>query len=101
MIGSSGPAERVFFDGVAIVKLPAIAAAVAVIVAPVAMVGAQPQTKAPAAKRICTVVPTIGSRVNNVRRCRTADEREQEKQEARQVVDRVQNLKVTMCPPSC
>jgi len=82
-------------------KLTAIAAAIAVIVVPIAVQGAQAPTKAPAQKRVCTVTQTIGSRVNNVRRCRTADEREQEKQEARQVVDRVQNMKPTMCPPNC
>lgn len=82
-------------------KLPAIAAAIAIILVPITVQGTQAPTRAPAAKRVCTVVPTIGSRVNNTRRCRTADEREQEKQEARQVVDRVQNLKVVMCPPSC
>ena len=83
-------------------KLTALAAALAVITVPIAVQGAQEPAKAPAKqRRVCTVTPTIGSRVNNVRRCRTADEREQEKQEARQVVDKVQNLKVTMCPPSC
>jgi hypothetical protein len=83
-------------------KLTALAAALAVITVPIAVQGAQERSKAPTKqRRVCTVTPTIGSRVNNVRRCRSADEREQEKQEARQVVDKVQNLKVTMCPPNC
>ena len=82
-------------------KLTAIAAAIAVIAVPIAVQGAQAPTKAPAAKRICTVTQTIGSRVNNTRRCRSEEEREREKQEARQVVDRVQAMKPTMCPPSC
>ena len=83
-------------------KLTALAAALAVITVPIAVQGAQEPAKAPTKqRRVCTVTPTIGSRVNNVRRCRSADEREQEKQEARQVVDKVQSLKVTMCPPYC
>jgi hypothetical protein len=84
------------------VKLTPIIALVAVVAVPVTVQGAQEPAKAPpATKRICTIVPTIGSRVNNTRRCRTRDEAEAEKQEARQVVDKVQNLKVTMCPPYC
>ena len=83
-------------------KLTAVAAALAVITVPIAVQGAQEPAKAPSKeRRVCTVTPTIGSRVNNVRRCRTADEREQEKQEARRTVDRVQALKPTLCPPNC
>ncbi len=83
-------------------KLTAIAAAVAVIVLPIAVQGAQAPTKSsPPAKRTCTITPTIGSRLNNVRRCRTAEEREAAKQEARQVVDRIQSMKATTCPPNC
>ena len=83
-------------------KLTAIAlAAFVVVAAPIAVQGepSPSSAKAPAARRICTVTPTLGSRVNNVRRCRTAEEYEQEKQEARQVVDRVQAFKPTMCAP--
>lgn len=83
-------------------KLTAIAAALAVVAVPMAVQGAPEPTKSPSStRRVCTVHQTIGSRVNNTRRCRTRDEREAEKQEARQVVDKVQNLKVTMCPPYC
>ena len=83
-------------------KLTAFAAALAVTTVPIAVHGAQEPAKAPAkTRRVCTVTPTIGSRVNNVRRCRTREEREQEKQEARQVVDRVQAWKPTVCPPNC
>ena len=83
-------------------KLTAIAAAVAVITVPFAVQGAQaPARSNPQAKRTCTVTPTLGSRVNNIRRCRTAEEREAAKQEARQVVDRVQSMKATTCPPNC
>ena len=79
-------------------KLILPAAALAVIAAPIAVQGApEPAKSAPTARRVCTVIPTIGSRVNNTRRCRTAEEREQEKQEARRVVDRVQAFKPT-CP---
>jgi hypothetical protein len=85
------------------VKLTAIAAALAVVAVPIAVQGepapASAPTKASAARRICTVTPTLGSRVNNVRRCRTQEEYEQEKQEARQVVDRVQAMKPTLCVP--
>lgn len=82
-------------------KLTAIAtAALALAALPMAVQGAQESAKsAPSARRVCTVQPTIGSRVNNTRRCRTRDEREQEKQEARRVVDRVQAFKPTMCAP--
>jgi hypothetical protein len=84
------------------VKLIAIVAAIAVIAIPMTVEGAQQTTKArPSAKRVCSIIPTIGSRVNNTRRCRTRAEQEEEKQEARQVVDKVQNMKVTMCPPMC
>lgn len=80
-------------------KLTAAAAILAVIAVPIAVRGEPTPTsvKAPSARRICTVTPTIGSRLNNTRRCRTADEREQEKQEARRVVDRVQAYKPTTC----
>jgi len=75
-------------------KLTAIAAAVAVIVIPMTVQGAQAPSKSNATtKRICTVTPTIGSRVNNTRRCMTEAGREASKQEARKVVDRVQNFK--------
>jgi len=80
-------------------KMIAIAAASAIVAMPLAVHGAQDPAKAPSARRVCTVNPTLGSRVNNVRRCRTQEEREQEKQEARQIVDRVQAFKPTMCAP--
>lgn len=83
-------------------KLTAIAmAAFAVIAAPIAVQGepSPAKAKAPSTRRVCTVTPTLGSRVNNVRRCRTEQEYEQEKQEARQVTDRIQAFKPTMCAP--
>jgi hypothetical protein len=81
-------------------KLIAVTIAAAAIVAvPIAVQGEPAPTKAPSARRICTVMPTLGSRVNNVRRCRTQEEYEQEKQEARQITDRVQAFRPTMCAP--
>lgn len=81
-------------------KLTAIAAALVVVALPLAVQGAPVADKsAPSTRRLCTVTPTIGSRVNNTRTCRTREEREQEKQEARRVVDRVQAFKPTMCAP--
>jgi hypothetical protein len=85
------------------VKLTAIAAVLAVVAVPIAVQGepapASAPAKAPSARRVCTVTPTLGSRVNNVRRCRSQEEYEAEKQEARQIVDRVQAFKPTMCAP--
>jgi hypothetical protein len=81
-------------------KLIAIPAVIAVVAVPLAVQGAQAPAKAPPAeKRVCTVTQTLGSRVNNVRRCRTQSEREQEMMEARRTVDKVQSLKATVCTP--
>ena len=74
-------------------------AILAVVVAPIGVQGAQAPPTAPAEKRTCTVQPTLGSRVNNTRRCRTRSEREQERIEARRTVERVQALKPVMCIP--
>jgi hypothetical protein len=74
-------------------------AAIAVIAVPIAVQGAEGPSASPDAKRTCeTNVPT-GSRLGGIRRCRTKAEREAAKQEARQVVDRVQAFKATMCAP--
>jgi len=85
------------------VKLTAIAAILAVVAVPIAVQGEpvppSSSAKAKSTRRVCTVTPTLGSRVNNVRRCRSQEEYEQEKQEARQVVDRVQAMKPTICTP--
>ena len=82
-------------------KLTVIAAAIAVVAVPIAVQGAQaPAKSSPQAKRTCTVTQTLGSRVNNIRRCRTAEEREAAKQEARKVVDRIQAMKATVCTPT-
>lgn len=76
----------------------ALLAAVVVIAAPIAVNGAEPQPQQkpnPQAKRTCNVRAEIGSRINTVRTCRTAAEREAAKQEQRQVIDRVQANKVS------
>ena len=76
----------------------ALLAAVVVIAAPIAVNGAEPQSQQkpnPQAKRTCSVRPEIGSRINTIRTCRTAAEREAAKQEQRQVIDRVQANKVS------
>ena len=79
-------------------SLRAVLAAIVVVSVPIAVNGAEPQTKTtpdPQAKRVCTVRTEIGSRLNSVRTCRTAAEREAAKQEQRQVIDRVQANKVS------
>jgi hypothetical protein len=79
-------------------SLRALLAAIVVVSVPIAVNGAEPQTKStpdPQAKRVCTVRTEIGSRLNSVRTCRTAAEREAAKQEQRQVIDRVQANKVS------
>ncbi len=84
--------------------LRALAAAIAVVAVPIAVQGAEgPRRTAPnpEAKRTCTVDLQLGSRLGGVRRCRSAEEREAAKQEARTVVDRIQSMKATTCPPNC
>lgn len=80
-------------------------AAVAVIAIPMAVVGAEPQQSTRksdhSTKKVCDVAQPTGSRLGGIRRCRTAAEREEHKAEARQVVDRIQMMKPTMCPPAC
>jgi hypothetical protein len=74
--------------------------ALAVIAIPMAVHGAEgPPRPASQTKRTCEVEKQIGSRLGGVRRCRTAEERDAHKQEARQVVDRMQAFKATMCAP--
>jgi hypothetical protein len=85
-----------------LVILRAFLAAAAVIAIPAALVSAQQpaQTKSPyLTKRVCEVTVPTGSRLGGIRRCRSAAEREQAKQEARQVVDRVQMFKPTCAGP--
>ena len=77
----------------------AFLAAAVIIAAPIAVNGAEPQSGQqkpnPQAKRTCNVRPEIGSRINTIRTCRNAAEREAARQEQRQVIDRVQANKVS------
>jgi hypothetical protein len=80
--------------------LRALAAALAVIAAPIAMLDAQaPPAAKQGERRVCEVTGTIGTRLGNVRRCRTKAERDAAQQEARRVVDRIQANKLTLCAP--
>ena len=76
----------------------ALLAAAVVVSVPIAVNGAEPETQqkvTPQTKRTCTVRPEIGSRINTIRTCRNAAEREAARQEQRQVIDRVQANKVS------
>jgi hypothetical protein len=78
----------------------ALTAALAVVAAPIAL-GAQPTTQPrdDSTRKICRTDGTAGSRLGGVRRCRTKAEWDAEKAEARQVVDRVQNMRPIYCAP--
>jgi hypothetical protein len=80
-----------------------LAAAALVVAVPLAVAGAAEPAprKSEKAKKICEVDATIGTRLGATRRCRTKAERDAHKQEAREVVDRIQMMKPTMCPPNC
>ena len=84
--------------------LRALAAAIAVVAVPFAVQGAESPRRTPSspqAKRTCEVDLQTGSRLGGVRRCRSQEEREAAKQEARTTVDRIQAFKATTCPPNC
>jgi hypothetical protein len=84
------------------VYIRALAAAIAVVAVPIAVQGAEgPRQAQPREKRVCEVTVPMGSRLGGVRRCRSAREQEEHKAEARDVVDRVQRMKPTLCPPYC
>jgi hypothetical protein len=71
-------------------------AALAVVAIP-AMVGAQqeaPRKQAPE-RRICEAYTDINSKLSGRRRCQTRAERDALRQETRQVIDRIQNLKTS------
>jgi hypothetical protein len=75
-------------------------ALIAVVAAPIVLYAAQAPTRGGpgyASKKTCEVNVPTGSRLGAVRRCRTQREREEAKQEARQVVDRIQYMKPTIC----
>lgn len=76
----------------------ALLAAIVVVSVPIAVNGepqAPQQKPDPQTKRTCQVRPEIGSRINTIRTCRSASEREAARQEQRQVIDRVQANKVS------
>jgi hypothetical protein len=72
-------------------------AALAVVAIP-AMVGAQqqgtPRKQAPE-RRVCEAYSDINSKLSGRRRCQTRAERDALRQETRQVIDRIQNLKTS------
>jgi hypothetical protein len=76
----------------------ALLAAVAIVAVPIAVQGAPSQDgrPAPQTKRTCEVTAEVGSRIRSIRRCRSAEEREASKAEARRTVDRIQTMKATM-----
>jgi hypothetical protein len=81
-------------------KYRAIVAALAVVLVPIAVTGAEAQRKADGVeKKICTVSGRTGSRLGGTTRCTTRAEREQDKAEARRTVDRIQAFKPTLCSP--
>ena len=52
-------------------------------------------------KKVCKVVTPTGSRLGGQRRCRTQAEYDAVRADERQTLEKVQSLKVTICPPSC
>lgn len=76
----------------------ALLAAIAIVAVPIAVQAMEPNSapRAPRVKRTCEVTPAIGSRIRSIRRCRSDEERDQSKQEARRTVDRIQTMKATM-----
>jgi len=80
-----------------------LASALAVVVVPIAVLGAEP----PAPKsdydnrKVCRVDRNTGSRLGGVQRCRSKAEWDQARQESRRVVDRMQGMKADSCPPVC
>jgi hypothetical protein len=82
------------------VILRTLTAAVAVVAIPIAVLGAdRPAKSGENDRRVCEVTGVIGTRLSNVRRCRTRAEREDAKQEARRVVDRIQSNRPSLCAP--
>jgi hypothetical protein len=81
-----------------------IAAALAVIAAPIAVSATEPTTAAQGAddanKVTCRVTREVGSRLGGTRTCRTAAEWRAYHAEVRNTVQRVQNQGATFCDPS-
>lgn len=79
-------------------------AALAVTVLPItAYAASEPAAKTPDyyTKKVCRVLRPTGTRVGGVRSCRTQAEIDRAKAEDRRVMEKVQSLKVTQCPPAC
>jgi hypothetical protein len=75
-------------------------AALTLIAIPFALAGAAepgPRKSDGKTRKICEVTGVIGSRLGAVRRCRTKEEWDQARREARQAVDRYQYQKVSIC----
>jgi hypothetical protein len=52
-------------------------------------------------KQICRTMADTGSRLGRTRACHTAQEWTELRRQARQNVDRIQNMKADSCPPFC
>lgn len=78
----------------------ALIAAAAVVATPIAL-GAQAtiEPRNDSTRKICRVEGEVGSRLGGVRRCRTKTEWDEEKAQARQLVDRVQHMRPINCTP--
>jgi hypothetical protein len=79
--------------------------AVALVTVPIAVIGAEPTPRSQSnesTRKICEIRGETGSRLGAVRVCRTKAERDQAKLEGRRVVERIQNMRPTVCPgPGC
>ncbi len=77
----------------------AFLAAAAIVSVPIAVQGAEPQTRQQKVnkenRRTCTMRPEPGSRINTIRQCRNPAEVEASRQEQRRVIDRMQANKVS------
>ena len=51
-------------------------------------------------KKVCETIKPTGSRLGGTRRCRTRAEIDAARQEDRQVLERVQSMKATICTPT-
>ena len=52
-------------------------------------------------KKVCRSEKSTGSRLGGVRRCRSEAEWAEYRREQKDVVDKMQTLKPTSCPPAC
>ena len=77
-------------------SLRLVMAAIAVVAVPVALYAQAPAPVAPSKseRRVCESTVDIGSRLGRARRCYSKAEHDAMKAESRDVVDRVQSLKI-------